>query len=323
MEMEKVIFFISSREGFFVTPCCIDCPVEAYCAFPAADFVLDVDAVLGKPLVEIGAGIKVSEPVEVDRSLRTGSFVSASLSHEGVLATYVYDDTHLVQLTDFVENRQVDIEVEGRTTVGFYDDVVLFITDAMTPRESRIKKVFEEHSVEVFEYIVDLEGIDCYIDVSRLPSTKKLLYSDVCCELCEYDFVTRRNRRVGIEKRVCCMGSLTGIDVGVKCVFDEEYGELFTYSLGDDGEVKHVLDVYNESSLVAFIPSLSHPLDLEKWGLKIYSEGPCYINKDIVFNMTGVEKGYNFSSIVRVYKDIFLLHDDGHLRWVLVKILVP
>ena len=40
--------------GLLRDPCCIDCGVEKYCAFPNADRVFGVNRVYGKKLMDIG-----------------------------------------------------------------------------------------------------------------------------------------------------------------------------------------------------------------------------------------------------------------------------
>ena len=57
--------FVASREGFFVEGACIDCPVDKYCACENASFLFDIDGVMEKKLINVGEGVRVSEPVMV------------------------------------------------------------------------------------------------------------------------------------------------------------------------------------------------------------------------------------------------------------------
>ena len=85
--MERcVALFISRRKGFFREKACINCSIDKYCAFNGANILSTIDTVMRKELIDVGQGVKMTEPTKVEKGLRTGDSVFASLSHQGILA---------------------------------------------------------------------------------------------------------------------------------------------------------------------------------------------------------------------------------------------
>ena len=82
----SVALFIAEREGFFREKACINCSVDEYCACDGADVLFDIEGVMKKELVDVGQGVKMTEPIEVKKGLMTGNSIYASLSHNGILA---------------------------------------------------------------------------------------------------------------------------------------------------------------------------------------------------------------------------------------------
>ena len=126
IEMERcVALFISGRKGFFKERTCINCSIDEFCACDGADVLFDLDRVMRKELVDVGQGVKMTEPIEVKKGLMTGNCIYASLSHNGIIAIGVNWNT--VQLTDLNTNRQVEMNVERYSLVGFYDTMLLLL----------------------------------------------------------------------------------------------------------------------------------------------------------------------------------------------------
>ena len=86
---EYISLFISNRKGFFKENACIDCSIDKYCAFEGADILFDVDNVMRKELIDVGEGVKMTEPIKVENGLLTGLCVYGSLSYRGILAICV------------------------------------------------------------------------------------------------------------------------------------------------------------------------------------------------------------------------------------------
>ena len=121
-----ISLFISNREGFFREKACINCPIDKYIASDNASLIFDIDGVLRKELVDVGQGVRMSEPLKVEKGLMIGRCIFASLSHQGVFAIYI--SGNMTQFTDLNTHRHVKMEVEKDTLVAYYDNMVLLLT---------------------------------------------------------------------------------------------------------------------------------------------------------------------------------------------------
>ena len=90
--------YIVGRKEFFWEKACINCPVDKYCACDGADVLFDIDGVLRKELVEVGRGVRMTQPLKVEKGFLTGGHIHVSLSHKGVLAVCA---RKTVQFTDY------------------------------------------------------------------------------------------------------------------------------------------------------------------------------------------------------------------------------
>ena len=118
---------LNEMTSLFKTNYCINTTVDNFIAFPFVEMALDIDGVLKQNFVDVGKEVKVSEPIKVEKGLMGGDWICASLSHQGILAVYVHNPS-VVQFTDLKTNRQVKIDVEDYSLVGFYDNMILLLT---------------------------------------------------------------------------------------------------------------------------------------------------------------------------------------------------
>ena len=86
-----------------------------------------------------------------------------------------------------------------------------------------------------------------------------------------------------------------------------------------DNAVSEV-DERQDFGLTTLFPSSTDPTDLRKAAIKYYNH--------LVFGGKKVEfekpfKLEDFHSVVRVYRDIFLLYDKNTNSWVLSRIIIP
>ena len=107
----NIALFISDRSDFFKEEANIDCPVSEYCACDGANILFDVDSVMRQKLIDVGQGIKMSEPLKVDKQLSTGKYIFASLSQRYII--YFRPQRYHPIITDLNNNRQVKIDVEN------------------------------------------------------------------------------------------------------------------------------------------------------------------------------------------------------------------
>ena len=73
--------------------------------------MLGVNSVHGKDLIDVGERILMSEPVAIERRLKTKRYYFfASFHHRGMLVTYSYDRKYSIQSMNILDNRQVEVE---------------------------------------------------------------------------------------------------------------------------------------------------------------------------------------------------------------------
>ena len=315
--MEGVALFVAeNKEDFFVEKACINCTVDKFCACDDASKLFDIDAVMEKELVDVGGGIKVSEPVKVERKLRSeGGAFSASLSHRGILAIYSYDSNNEVQFTDLNSNRQAELEVENDTSVAFYDNKMILLTDYMPLREAVVEDVFRYCDLSQFGEMGEVNMVDCNADVSLLNATRVLYYPTKDHKLFSFNVDTRENREIG--KKVGTCASLTGVDCGVRVVFMDYYDNI-TYSLNTDNSVDGL--ERQSSLLTTVLPSGSNPANIRRAALR-YCNYLMYRGRKVEFKIPF--RFESFHSVIRIYRDIFLLYDCNTSSWVLTRIIIP
>ena len=265
-------------------------------------------------LVSVGEGVKISEPVKVERGLVTGSYIYASLSHQGVLAIYAYKS---VQLTNLNTNRQVKMRVWNESITGFYNDKALMLTYETHLREAVVEEVFSNPNIKTFKRIKGTGKAFPWTDVSLLQERRVLYYPTIDDELFAFNVDTRTNTEIDVGRRVWYVASLTGIDCGVKAVFQSNDDDC-TYTLNTDDTVTKVGGEQN-NWLTALLPSTSSPKSV-KDGVFMYENRLVKDGKEIDTSHLIRFNGY---STIRVYKDIFLVYDKSTKSWVLVRITVP
>ena len=237
--MEKYIsLFVSNGKGFFKEQACINCSIDCYCACDGADVLFDIDGVMRKKLIDVGQGVKITEPIKVEKELLTGEFIYASLSHQGILGIYV--NRNIVQFTDLSDNKQVEIDVEGWTLPGFYDSSVLLLTSGEHLREATVKEVFDNPTIEIFEEIEETNKVVPFVDVSLLHTRRNLYYPTEDYKLFSFNVDTRINKEIEVGKNVWALTSFTGIDCRMKVVF-QDWDDEYTYSLNTDDTVTKVI----------------------------------------------------------------------------------
>ena len=243
---------------------------------------------------------------------------SASLSHQGILAIYSWGKQYTVQFTNLRNERQVEVEVEDGSSVAFYDDKMILLTCWMPLREARVEEVFNEYDISVFERIGGVNKVNPNTNTSLLHSRRILCYTSKDNIPYEYNVDTRVNKRIEIGQRVWMFSSLMGIDCGVKAVF-QDWDNRFTYALDWDNKVTPLHEVREERVLVSLFVSSTRPKDLSKGVLRYHYyliKGGHKIHPREPIPFEGNQ------SVIRIYKDVFLLLDKDTHRWVLCRILV-
>ena len=311
-----VALFAANRRGFFREEACVDCPVDCYCACDGADTLFDVGGALGQELVDVGEGVMMGVPLRVERELLIGSEVYASLSHKGVLVICVGDDT--LQFTDLNDGRQVEIEVEGDTRVGFYDEAALLLTSWKPLREAAVEDIFNDPVIGAFRKIEGTSHVLSYTDVSLLHQRRVVYYPTIEFSLFSFNVDTRENKRVDVGTGVLSVASFTGISCGTRAVFYSN-DDRCTYALNEDHSVAKVGEK-QYCILTGVLPSASRPSDIASAVLRY--EWSLVRGRNEV-DAKGLVEFEGFYSVIRVYRDVFLAYDEGSESWVLTRIVVP
>lgn len=332
VEMERqVALYTATRGSFFEEATCINCSVDDYCACNNADLLFDIESVMRKRMCWLGEGVGISEPVRVDKGLRSEYvWCHVSLSFYGVLAIYSTTDNdydyqyikgdgiHIVQLTDLNTDRQVEFEVEELSNFGFYDGSVILLTFNKPLREAIVEDIFRNHNLERFKNIGTVDNAFPVVDSAVLNETRVLYYNTLDSKLFSYNVDTKINTQMTIEQSSSWCTSLTGIDCGVRRVFQDE--ETYTYILTKDDTVIKVDGKKRDKYLKGIFPSSSDSTNLSnaafRYGKRLMIKGKK------IYTETPIKFG-DYGSIIRVYRDIFLLFDRIIMSWVLSRIVVP
>ena len=262
----------------------------------------------------------MSEPLEVERGLMTGSYIYVSLSHQGVLAICTGVN---IQFTNLNTNRQVNTRGESFSVIGFYDHKMLLLTYDKPLREATVEEVFDNPDIETFKEIVGTGRVHPWTDVSLLQERRILYYPTTDDKLFAFKVDTRTNTEIDVGRKVWNVASLTGIDCRVKAVFQSRDDDC-TYTLNMDDTVTQVAGE-QEYPLAAFLPSTSNPKSVKDAVFLYYDYhgGRSYLVKDGKKIDISHLIEFHARSTIRVYKDIFLTYDNNAKSCVLVRITVP
>lgn len=310
--------------------------IDTYSAFEDVSKAFDLENVFRQGLVDVGCKVQISRPVKVEKNLRMAGFcINVSLSPNGIIAIYSCmktsfnseyipgDRCNIVELTDLIRNdRQVEVEVEEQSSVAFYDDKLILLTSHAPLREGNVVDMFRNPSVSMLKEIGTVKNIYYHTDTSLLHKIR-LLYYFSPDGLYQYNVDAKENARLNVHYEIDSIACMTGIDIDVKCVFKALRSHSFACSLNSDNSVSSILKCKGHSAfdLTNVLPSHSAPNDIsravKKIGDSLYIDGDCKLD---LYGLVRFEQGY---SMVRLYKDVFLMPDGRTSSWVLVRIVVP
>lgn len=302
-------------EGLSGEKACTDCPVDEFCACDGADILFDVDRVMEQELVDVGEGVRMTEPVRMRTALMTGDGVRVSLSHKGVLA--VYDNTQdIVQLTNLSTGRQVDMMVEATSLMGFYDDKALLLTCWMPLREATVESVFSAPSVKTFTRIEGTSGVSPCTDTSLLQTRRVLYCPTTDGRLFAFNVDTRAITEADVGRKVSSVACLTGVGCNVEAVFKDN-DDKCTYALNRNSTVTRVSERH-EGDLTAMFPSAAEPGNIARAVLKYWDfvKGGNSVSMNRLMEFDG-------DSVVRVFRDVFLGYDYETRSWAVFRLINP
>ena len=311
----KTFLLLNVKSSLLTSSCCLKSPMDEFKAFSSVEKVFDIKGVMEKELVNVGEGVKMSEPLKVEKRLLTGNNLYVSLSHQGILAICVEGNT--IQFTDLNTDRQVEMKVERSSLAGYYDNKILLLTFWENLREATVENVFENPNIRTFKYIYGTQYADSCTDVTLLNVKRVLYYATVDNELFSFNVDTRVNLKVDVGRKVLSIPSFTGVDYGVKTVF-KDYDDGCTYAINVDDSVTKI-DERQDGCLTTIFPSISSPRNIKNAVLKYWWDLMRNGNK---INTNRLIRFDWFYSIIRVYKDIFLSYDNKTMSWVLFRLVV-
>lgn len=312
--MENFIaLFVSKRESFFKEKASINCSIDKFCACDDTDSLFDVDRVMRKKLIDIGEGVQISEPINVEMGLLVGNMTSASLSHQGVLAICV---DGVIQLINLKNDRQVKIEVKKRCFAGFYDSMILLLTWKSSLKEALVECVFNNPMVETFNEIKETNNVYPWTDVSLLHERRLLYYHTMDSELFSFNVDTKKNIKIDVGRRVSSIASFTGIDCKMKVLFKSD--DNCTYALKMDNTMTMVNEG-QEGYLRTFFPSISSSNNINNAVFKyddnlIKAGNHIDASDQIEFDI--------YYSVIRIYRNIFLAYNEKINSWTLFHMIV-
>lgn len=319
---KDVAQFLCSRKNFFKTARNSSVLEPDYYVCDGVDEWFDVSSVSLSSFQNIGYGIKMAEVADLGNRFRTeGQFFYVSISHKGVVAVYSFTDEKILELTDMNTFEKVELEVERRCLVGFYDDKLLAITYDYPLRECRVEDMFKNPDTSILKKVGKVDNVYTFADVTRLQDTRRLYYRTVDYIPCEYNVDTGRNIRLPIGKLVNSFCSTMGLDLGVRAIFQERGNGEFLYTLNQDYSVSCIFPYIKGTFATKIFPSKSNPKNL-RFALKQYWDSFVWLDdRDIRNNMPiSLEPCIG---MVRLYQDKFLAFNSRTQKWVVVRIYIP
>lgn len=315
-----ITLFISGREGFFVEEACTNCSVNEFRVCDNVDALFDIDGILRKKCVDVGMGIMISESLKVERDLIYGQNIS--LSHKGILSICSHwreePPNYVVQFTDLNTNKQAEVVVEKDSISAFYDDKVLMLTMSMHMQETNVEEVFNEKHTPIFKEVSEAEIPYPWTDTTLLHKTRVLYYWGSDKVFYKFNVDNRTNTKVDVGMEVWGIPSVTGIDCGVRVVFsDSGVGSVYTLNL--DNSVTEFYNEFLDSYLIATLPSESDPKNV---GNAAFRYDNYLLRNGKIIDIRHVVNLDFYCTIIRIYRDVFMVYDENVKGWALIRITV-
>ena len=170
--------------------------------------------------------------------------------------------------------------------------------------------------ISIFNEIEGTRSVFPRTDVSLLQERRVLYYFIVDGRLFVFNVDTRTNVELDVGGQIWNVASLTGIDSGVKAVFQNSDNCIYTLNMDD---TTTQVGGRQDHTLMALLPSSSDPKSV-RGDVIIYEKYLAKVGKKVDTNH--LIRFYG-RSLVRVYRDIFLAYDGKTESWLLIRITVP
>lgn len=317
-EKWRTFVLLNEKVSLFKTEHCVNI-IDEFKSFPFVKKVFYVREMMWKEFTSLGENMMISDSIRIDRDLPTGSFIYASISHQGIFGICVsrFIGGIITQFIDLNSGKEVKVKVEKDSLAGYYDNKILLLTSGKHLREATVEKVFNNPAVTTFEVIRDNSTVLPWTDVSLLHERRVLYYPTTDNRLFAFNVDTRMNTEIDIGRKVFAIASFGGIDCGIKAVFQDNNDKCI-YALNTDNSVEKMGEKQNNSLRVIF-PSLSNPKNMADAVFKCEYE---FVKQGNRIDTSHLIK-LNGRSVVRLYKDIFIACDEITKSWILIRISVP
>ena len=259
---------------------------------------------------------------------RESSTVYAALSPSGTLAVHMYDKNGFaIYFINLVNGDRTRIPIEDWTSMGFYDDKVVFVTIGKPIRECSLANIWMRFDgLELIDK-GGPEDIMCDTDMSLINERRVFYYATTSGDMYRYNVDSGLHEHVPTGVQVSGICPTTGIDTGFEVLFTGEgegWEDVHLYGINiNNGEVKKLFSTKADRVFSMVIPSSSQPFDISK-AIMLSFNGRFYSGthpEGVVFQ---APLGYNRDmSLVRLYKDVFLMLDSVSHEWFLVRLAVP
>ena len=169
-----------SESGMNIVPWCgsmyeINCDSRNFNAFSKSEIWRDAVR-QASTLYEVCEHVHVSNQVSVSTKLpEIKGPKNVSISHNGIIAIFFYA-TQTVFMKNVFNDQEVAFKSSSNTTVGFLDNFAVLIMEGYSLKKISIDKLFTRVAGLVCDNISSLICTNCNCDVTRIQSTRNLVY---------------------------------------------------------------------------------------------------------------------------------------------------
>ena len=284
-----------------------------FSAFPNAEKMKYIKDSYKEDLINISENIKISKPVVFERPGFASDDCYASISHNGILAfSYRIATGYSLQFVDLLSERARSVEMDKAVLIGFYNDEAVLIRQGCPLSVIKVDSFFDPMGYPAFEDVTEVQCGNTVSDVTRLNKTRRLYFKgNEDAALYVYNVDTKECSNVESQS-VSSFIETTGIDLGFNTLMSLDAGGA-VFGIKEDNSVVSVGGNVPDGASV-IIPSSKKPDDIDRWFT---------VSGFVPQTNTEFMKFGNTISLVRVWRDVFMVYDETRANWVFMRIIVP
>lgn len=271
--------------------------------------------VMEQPMLNVAGNIKISKPTKIDMNLmNNGKDFTSSISHNGVIAICSKTgDKYKLQITSLKDGRVLNTSVENRSTVGFYDNKIILITQNEVLRERDINSFLSDGNISKFKLYSHTGQMNSHTDTSQINRTKVLFYAmeKTKCLRC----LNLSNKSIStLNKDMKISHFVPFVSANIQNFFLLQDAELKNiYSLNYNGQIEKLYSLKTPFRLDSVV-SPSNIKDIVQKSVLI-NEGIMYKNNNTlkIDNCPNLQEA---GSIVRVDGSLYIAFDPVQKCWV-------